>query len=69
MDLVYSHPTSGFTIPLHMFQNKNYLKLCNRYLLENDHPIIKQLFVRNALAGIIARGTQGQFARVTHVDE
>jgi len=60
-DVVFSHPKSGFTIPLHMFQNKNYLNLCKRYLLENDHPIITQLFNRDALAGIIARGTQGQF--------
>lgn len=58
-DVVYSHPKTGFTIPLHMFQNKNYSRLCVRYLAENKSPIITELFDRAALIGVIARG-QGE---------
>ena len=64
-DVVYTHPKSGFTIPLHMFQNDHYLELCKRYLLGNNHPIIAQLFDREAVTGIIARGTQGRFSRAS----
>jgi asparagine synthetase B (glutamine-hydrolysing) len=62
-DVVYSHPKSGFTIPLHMFQNENYGALCKRYLLQNKSPIITQLFDPNVLAGIVARATHGTFAQ------
>lgn len=61
-DIVYSHPKTGFTIPLHMFQNDNYNKLCKRYLTESRSPIITDLFDRNALNNVIARGTTRQFA-------
>jgi asparagine synthase (glutamine-hydrolysing) len=64
-DVVYSHPKMGFAIPLHMFQNKRYMTLCKRYLLENSSPVIRHLFDREALGGIIARGGQGQFRKAT----
>lgn len=64
-DVVYTHPKSGFTIPLHMFQNDDYLELCKRYLSQYSHPIIEELFDRDAVNGIITRGTQGRFSRAT----
>lgn len=58
-DVVYSHPKTGFTIPLHMFQNKRYAELCGHYLLETPHPIIAKLFNRDSVAQIIGRGIRG----------
>ena len=61
----YSHAKSGFTIPLHMFQNEKYMALCNRYLLKDASPFVTQLFHRDDLNGIIARGGEGQFGQAT----
>ena len=58
-DVVYSHPKVGFTIPLHMFQNENYNRLCRQYLAESKTPIITELFDRDALIKTISRGTHG----------
>ena len=64
-DVVYSHPKTGFTIPLHMFQNKKYSQLCNRYVAENKSPIMTELFDRDALIKAVAQGDRGQFAEGT----
>jgi asparagine synthetase B (glutamine-hydrolysing) len=60
-DIVYSHPKTGFSIPLHMFQNENYSKLCMRYLVENKSPIITELFDRAALIRVVTRGEGKHF--------
>ena len=57
-EIVYSHPKTGFTIPLHMFRNKKFSRLCMRYLPENKSPIITELFDRDALIAMIARYEQ-----------
>jgi asparagine synthetase B (glutamine-hydrolysing) len=64
-DIVYSHPKTGFTIPLHMFQNENYSRLCMRYLAENKSPIITEFFDRVALNEVLARGQGGHFVEAS----
>jgi asparagine synthase (glutamine-hydrolysing) len=64
-DIVYSHPKTGFSIPLHMFQNENYSRLCRQYLTENKSPIITELFDRAALIEVVARGEGGHFVRAS----
>lgn len=55
---VYSHPKTGFTMPLHMFQNKTYRDLCNGYLADGAKSIANELFTRDSIRGIVQRGTQ-----------
>lgn len=57
-DAVFTHPKSGFSLPLHMFQNDTYRELSRRYLTESDSPLIRNLFERNSLLEVITRGTQ-----------
>jgi hypothetical protein len=64
-DVVYSHPKTGFTIPLHTFQNEKYSRLCARYVADSKTPIITELFDRNALIEAIARGARGQFVEAS----
>jgi asparagine synthase (glutamine-hydrolysing) len=59
-DVVYSHPKVGFTIPLHMFQNENYNRLCMQYLADSKTSIVTELFNRDALIEVIARRAHGQ---------
>jgi asparagine synthase (glutamine-hydrolysing) len=58
--VVYSHPKAGFSIPLHMFQNENYNRLCTQYLIDNKTSIITELFDHDALMEVMARGVLGQ---------
>lgn len=55
-ETVYSHPKTGFTIPLHMFQNDNYNRLCTQYLIESTNAVITELFDRDALMKVVTRG-------------
>jgi asparagine synthase (glutamine-hydrolysing) len=64
-DVVYSHPKMGFSIPLHMFQNEKYSRLCVRYVAENKSPIMTELFDRDALIKAVARGDRGQFVNAS----
>jgi asparagine synthase (glutamine-hydrolysing) len=54
--VVYSHPKMGFTIPLHTFLNGHYDELCARYLTGGKHFFIRQLFRKDAVENIVARG-------------
>jgi hypothetical protein len=59
--VVYSHPKTGFSIPLHMFQNQNYSRLCRQYVAESKSPIMTELLDQAALKEVVARGDRGQF--------
>ena len=64
-DVVYSHPKTGFQIPLHVFQNENYSRLCSRYVAESKNPIMTELFDRDALIKAVMRGDRGQFVEAS----
>ncbi len=55
-DSVFTHPKWGFTIPLHLFQNKRYRELCGELLLNTKNEIVKSLFSKPALERVIQRG-------------
>lgn len=58
---VYSHPKSGFTIPLHMFHNEKYSRLCETYLAGGASPFMSALFNREAVQAVVAAGQQRHF--------
>jgi asparagine synthase (glutamine-hydrolysing) len=53
---VFSHPKWGFSIPLHLFQNKNFYNLCDELLLNTKNEVMKSLFSKPALERVIRRG-------------
>jgi len=53
---VYSHPKMGFTIPLHTFLNGHCDDLCERYLNGSGRQFIRELFRKDAVQAVIARG-------------
>jgi asparagine synthase (glutamine-hydrolysing) len=55
-DIVFSHPKSGFSIPLHMFQNAAYEAACRDLLLSDRVPIVRDLLDSDATRTIVARG-------------
>lgn len=55
-DAVFAHPKTGFSIPLHIFQNDNYYRLCQELILSNDLGIMNDLFSKNALDRVVQRG-------------
>ena len=54
--VVFEHPKSGFSIPLHMFQNQAYRAVCEELLLSDAIPLVREMFDRDALAGVVRRG-------------
>jgi asparagine synthase (glutamine-hydrolysing) len=54
-DSVFSHPKTGFNIPLHIFQNADYAQLCRQLLLPAD-GLLSQLFQPKALQAVMKRG-------------
>lgn len=53
---VFSHPKSGFSIPLHAFQNRAYESLCHDLLLDNRVGLVNELFHRSAVEAVVHRG-------------
>jgi asparagine synthase (glutamine-hydrolysing) len=54
--VVFNHPKTGFSIPLHMFQNATYESTCRDLLLSDRVPLIGELFDPRATSTIVARG-------------
>lgn len=61
-DSVFSHPKWGFTIPLHLFQNKKFYDLCDELLLNSKNEVIHSLFSKSALITLVQRTREHQFA-------
>jgi asparagine synthase (glutamine-hydrolysing) len=55
-DIVFDHPKTGFSIPLHMFQNATYESACRDLLLSDRVPVVREYFDRPATEAIVARG-------------
>jgi len=55
-DIVFDHPKTGFSIPLHMFQNATYESACRDLLLSDRVPVVREYFDRAATEAIVARG-------------
>jgi len=53
-DEVFNHPKSGFSIPLHDFQNSEYKELATSLILESD--LLKPYFNMNGLNDIVNTG-------------
>jgi asparagine synthase (glutamine-hydrolysing) len=60
-DSVFTHPKWGFTIPLHLFQNKKFYDLCDALLLNTKNELVKSLFSKSALETVVNRGLGRQF--------
>ncbi len=58
---VFSHPKWGFSIPLHLFQNKKFYDLCDELLLNTKSEVMKSLFSKPALAALVRRGLDRKF--------
>jgi asparagine synthase (glutamine-hydrolysing) len=58
---VFSHPKWGFSIPLHLFQNKKFYELCDELLLNTKSEVIKSLFSKPALTALVRRGLDRKF--------
>lgn len=58
---VFSHPKQGFSIPLHMFQNEQYRRLCEELLLGDGLPLLNRIFSKEALHSLIRRGFERRF--------
>jgi asparagine synthase (glutamine-hydrolysing) len=56
--VVFDHPKTGFSIPLHMFQNAAYESTCGDLLLSGRVPLVREMFDGDAVAGIVKRGLQ-----------
>jgi asparagine synthase (glutamine-hydrolysing) len=54
--VVFDHPKTGFSIPLHMFQNATYESACRDLLLSDRVPVVRELFDKPAVAAVVARG-------------
>jgi asparagine synthase (glutamine-hydrolysing) len=55
---VFNHPKTGFSIPLHMFQNRQYQQLCDELLLDGSQPVVRQLFRNDLLQVWVKRGLE-----------
>ncbi len=55
-DVVFDHPKTGFSIPLHMFQNANYASTCRDLLLSDRIPLVREFLDPDATAAVVARG-------------
>jgi asparagine synthase (glutamine-hydrolysing) len=53
---VFTHPKTGFSIPLHAFQNREYESLCHELLLNNRVGLVNELFHPSAVESIVRRG-------------
>lgn len=56
-DIVFNHPKSGFSIPLHSFRNEAFATLAKRLL---DKPYMKELFSAQTLNNILETGLQDE---------
>lgn len=63
-DIVFSHSKTGFSIPLHTFQNENYKTLAAD-LLQNQDGIM-QLFPTQSLENILQKGLVQKKDNATH---
>ena len=54
-DSVFSHPKTGFDIPLHAFRNDVYVRLA-RQLLLHDSSGMMDLFSKEAVHGLLDQG-------------
>jgi len=54
--VVFEHPKTGFSIPLHMFQNAAYESTCRDLLLSDRVPAIPELLDRRGTETIVKRG-------------
>ncbi len=61
---VFNHPKSGFSIPLHKYQNEVFVKLAQSFF-ESDNPVV-QLFDKTALQNILRRGLDAQTDNAQH---
>jgi asparagine synthase (glutamine-hydrolysing) len=55
-EIVFSHPKTGFSIPLHMFQNTAYDAACRDLLLSDRVPVVRDLLDGQAMRTIVSRG-------------
>ena len=53
---VLSHPKTGFSIPMHMFQNDRYAEMCNDLILGGKSGFMAAVFRRPAMEAIVQRG-------------
>ena len=53
---VFAHPKTGFSIPLHRFQNAEYRRLCRELLLDTGNPGMHGLFQTSRLGPMVRRG-------------
>jgi asparagine synthase (glutamine-hydrolysing) len=53
---VFSHPKTGFSIPLHAFQNRQYEQVCEDLLLGTRDNLAARLLRRPAVESIVRRG-------------
>ena len=60
-DSVFTHPKWGFSIPLHLFQNKNFYDLCDELLLNTKNEVMKALFSKSSLTMLVQRGLDRKF--------
>ena len=64
---VFSHPKSGFTIPLHTFQNKTYESLCRELILGDPTGIMTRLFSTSMCVDEEERGRRSLIGRIRTV--
>lgn len=60
-DSVFTHPKWGFSIPLHLFQNKKFYDLCDELLLNSKNEVMKALFSKSSLTMLVQRGLDRKF--------
>jgi len=60
-ETVFTHPKWGFTIPLHLFQNRAFFELCNELLLHSRNEVIESLFNKPVLEQTVKRGLERKF--------
>lgn len=58
--VVFDHPKTGFSIPLHRFQNAAYRELAHDLLVDHPAPGLHELLVPTALRQLLARGLARQ---------
>ena len=63
-DSVFNHPKSGFSIPLHKYQNEAFVKLAESFF-ESKNPVVT-LFDKAALREILRNGLSNQADNARH---
>jgi asparagine synthase (glutamine-hydrolysing) len=53
---VFSHPKTGFSIPMHVFQNRQYRELCWDLILDDSNGLMRHLFSRDGLERVVNLG-------------